>query len=142
MIISMPNTLAKQQKFKFSDSCKEESWIHVNIFELEKINFMIITERESYFSHIIDINENEHFMVLLQQLIPSEHIYVKMTSLSVIAKLNTILKKAKFLIESKVEENNIINIKKVTELLNNIPWKFLNYRSPNEIKKIITNRCS
>ena len=138
----MPNTLAKKQKFKFNNSCKEESWVHVNIFEVDEINFMIITERESYFSHIIDINENEHFMVLLQQFIPGEHIYVKMTSLSVIAKLNTIVKKAKFIIEPKAGENNIINIEKVTELLNNIPWKFLNYRSPNEIKNIITNRRS
>ena len=129
----MPNRLAKQQKFKFNDSCKEESWVHVNIFEVDEINFMIITERESYFSHIIEINENKYFMVLLQQLIPGEHIYIKMTSLSVIAKLNTIVKKAKFLIESKAEENNIINIQKITELLNNIPWKFLKYRSPNEI---------
>jgi len=138
----MPNTLAKKQKFKFNNSCKEESWVHANIFKVEEINFMIITERESYFSHIIDINENEHFMVLLQQFIPGEHIYVKMTSLSVIAKLNTIVKKAKFIIEPKAGENNIINIEKVTELLNNIPWKFLNYRSPNEIKNIITNRRS
>jgi len=132
MIISIPIKLAERENFNFDNSCNEPSIVHVNTLETIGTEFIIVTERGSYFSHIIDINKS--FVSLLHQIIPGEHRYVKMTNASVCAKLNTVAKKAKLIIERIADEEDTINLQKITEQLNNIPWKFLGYKAPNEIK--------
>ena len=130
----MSNNLAQKEKFMLDESCSETSSIHVSSFIALGYQFIILTEKGSFYSHIIHINENEIFKHVLHDVMPGEHKYIKMNSASARAKISSLIKRLKLILERMAENDDTINIEKAMNIVNDTPWKFLRFKTPNEIK--------
>ena len=135
VLISMPGWLAKREGLKLDSECNEQSYWHVSSFTTIGAEFIIATEKGSFYSYLFDIKEGECFLGLLQQALPGEHKYLKMESASVLAKLSNVAEKARWIIEYEAEDSDSISIKHVMEILNGIPWKFLGSKSPAQVRE-------
>ena len=134
MIISISPKLADKENIKLDDSCGEVSELHIDTFVAADCKFIIVIARGSYFSHIFDVDDNETFEAVLQEMLPEGNKFIKMDNPSICSRLSSITEKAKLIIESNTAEENMIDVQKAVDTLNNISWEFLDNKTPTEIR--------
>jgi len=133
-VISMSKALSRELKVTLiEDQNLQPDW-HVFKFNCIGYDFIMVIGRGSYYSYLWDLREDEDPLTLLQEKVKGNHEYTSMPSASVRADLNSIMKKAKFLLERAEDEEKVISIINVMDLLNSTPWKFLNFQMPVELE--------
>ena len=136
MIISISSKLASREKIKIGEPRNDDSVLHIDSFVGAGRQFIIVIERGSYYSHLFDMQDNETFKQVLDEVLPGPREYCPVRDASVRAKLNTVIKKAKFIIE-RIEERKSCpyGLEQASGILNHIPFKFLGFNAPSEIRK-------
>ena len=135
MIVSISKKLAKESKVQISNVSTEEVGFYSSVMDTEGGLILVLIRPGSFYSYVSGIKDTQKLDSVIEGLLNRVNLtYVLTTDKSIITKVATIGKKYKQVIERMIADGvESIDISETEKIVNGIPWKFLDSRSPAEV---------
>jgi len=137
--VAITNKLAKQMNVLIQDEDCSDIDFYVHTIEIGGEILVIIVRPDTFYSYttIVDVNEEPRLDKALKNKIATSNIkYILAKNKSDISKLTTVGKKYKQLLFCAFEQDTgPVKLEEIEKIANITPWKFLEFRSPEELER-------